>query len=115
MEASPTGETAVIFYYLELREVDRGYKALCFYTWAAGKVTCPVNETALGLYFVHFYYWSPDGRYLSLILHDGCPSCDDRSFAELAIVDVEQDSLTFYGNVFYRGNEAAWRPISSQE
>lgn len=120
IELSPTEELVAI-YYRYVGESEQGIKEICFYNWRVDDVNCPVNETTLlnedagtwyDNFFIHMTSWSPDGRFLSLILHNGCPSCGDRTKAKLAIVDSEENRLTWQaGFIDYRKQSMRWRPL----
>ncbi len=108
----PLADTQKLAMYLfyNKSEVEQGTKAICIYDGASGEFNCPVDETDLDPQaYIHFTDWSPNGRYIALTLHDGCPGCDDRTNALLMLADTEENEVKPYGFVYYR-RAVYWRP-----
>lgn len=88
---------------------------LCVMELIGTEITCLITEQTMGggdeseVYdptYVVRYQWSPDGRYLWLLIDPFGPGSDDRSYSEIATIARDGSQYQVWGS----GHEAFWRP-----
>ena len=84
-------------------------------TLETGAVTCPTDEYAellLNEYGISVLeaHWSPDGRFLQLLLDPGGPGSDDRTESSIAVIDVDGSRFSWRGDIYWT-DDPVWRPL----
>ncbi|MCP4421624.1 MAG: hypothetical protein GY805_33850 [Chloroflexi bacterium] len=87
---------------------------LCLMILETEEVTCPTDEYAEALLNEYGMSvlegnWSPDGRFLQLLLDPGGPSSDDRTQSSLAIINADGSRFSWLGDIYWT-DDPVWRP-----
>jgi hypothetical protein len=87
---------------------------LCIITLATREISCPIDAEILApakldaeaATFIKRYQWSPDGRYLWLIVDPWGPGSDDATSSQIATAAADGSQFQLLGY----GHEGLWRP-----
>jgi hypothetical protein len=105
---SPDGEK-ISFVYGNSEKPESG---LCYYDLALENIVCPIITNDLKLdeqMYARKAYWSPDSKYMVLIFDD-IGMADVIGYANIAIIDVDNQSFQILEGEFIYPFSNPWRP-----
>jgi Tol biopolymer transport system component len=102
---SPDGQQIAFNYWSDSENSRSG---LCLLDLDSGDITCPIDNATLGQdVYLRRFTWSPDGRYLALLVDVTSPGSDDLTQAQLATIGIDGQQYRVWGKSL---SEAVWRP-----